>query len=141
MALRYRLEYTETMMTPKEALAKDGTIEVKLGRGRMPAGGHDRCQWLVDNEGYSIKGYVKSGNTSSSTAEPVKPKRIPANGNLENYADVVYTYPETSHKAVGPNGEVYGMRECCNTCRVSLVQCHCGHPTILGNIPITIALK
>lgn len=128
------------MMTPKEALAKDGTIPVKLGRGRMPAGGDARCQYLVDHEDYVIKGYTKSG-TSPSTAEPVKPKRVPANGNLENFADVVYTYPEANYKAVGPDKEVYGMRECCNTCRVSLVQCHCGHPSILGNIPVTIVLK
>lgn len=128
------------MMTPKEALAKDGTIPVKLGRGRLPAGGAERCQYLVDNEGYSIKGFVKSGNTST-TSSPVPPKRVPANGNLENYADVVYTYPEANYKAVGPDRKVYGMRECCNTCRVSLVQCHCGNPTILGDIPVTIVLR
>lgn len=129
------------MMTPKEALAKDGTIEVKLGRGRLPAGGKERCQYLVDNEGYSIKGFVKSGNSSVSTTAPVAPKRIPANGNLDNYAEVVYTYQESAYKAVDPDGKVYGMREVCNTCRVSLVQNHCDNPTILGNIPVTIVSR
>lgn len=52
-----------------------------------------------------------------------------------------YRYPETVYRAVrfsdGKKVEV-SLRECCNTCRVSLVNHACEHPTIHGDVQVTI---
>lgn len=48
-----------------------------------------------------------------------------------------FLYPETDYRAMAGKTE-YGMREVCNNCRVSLVMCSCGSPTILGSIVVTI---
>lgn len=49
-----------------------------------------------------------------------------------------YRFPEAEYKAVGADGKTYGMREVCNTCRVSLVNHFCDSPTIYGNIAVHI---
>lgn len=122
-------------MSPKEALIKDGQIPTKLGRGRMSREQKSRCQELA-NSGWNIDGY------SSSTAQPVKVEKTKAEKskaktNTKVISDFVIFYEEDRFKAVAKNA-VYSMREVCNTCRVSLVQCHCGNPTILGGIVVTI---
>jgi hypothetical protein len=70
-------------------------------------------------------------------AAPVEVKRVAGNG-----ADVVKEFtifwPEESFKAVGLDKKEHGMREVCNTCRVSLVQNQCANPTILGGIRVNI---
>lgn len=52
-----------------------------------------------------------------------------------------YRFPEAEWKAVGVDGKVYGMRECCNLCRVSLVGHFCDSPTILDGIAVHIRPK
>lgn len=52
-----------------------------------------------------------------------------------------YRFPEAEYRAVAnENGKkvVYSLRECCNTCKVSLVNHMCEFPTILGGIRVTI---
>lgn len=49
-----------------------------------------------------------------------------------------YRFPEAEYRAVGDNGRRYSMRECCNTCMVSLVNHACNSPTIHDNVNITI---
>lgn len=49
-----------------------------------------------------------------------------------------YRFPEADWKAIGVDGKTYGMRECCNTCKVSLVGHFCDSPTILDNIVVHI---
>jgi hypothetical protein len=49
-----------------------------------------------------------------------------------------FRFPEAEYKAVGADGMTYGMRECCNHCRVSLVGHMCESPTILGGIAVVI---
>ena len=131
------------MMTPKEALIKDGTIPVKEGRGRLSRAAVDRCKWLVANKGYVIKGYEVSTSTpapnSVTPSEPVVNKVKVAN--VKEVRDFTIFWPEDAYKAVGKDKKIWGMREACNTCRVSLVQCGCGNPTILNNIPVSITRK
>ena len=130
------------MMSPKEALIKDGTIPVKEGRGRLSREAIERCKWLVANKGWDIKGYevakpVPSTSTAPVTpAEPVVKKVKP--DNVKEVKEFTIFWPEDSFKAVGLDKKVWGMREVCNTCRVSLVQNQCEHPTILGGIPVKI---
>lgn len=124
------------MMTPKEALAKDG-YPVKLGRGRLSREAIERCKELAA-KGWNIKGY--SVETPKSAAETVVVKKVkPTTEKV--IADYTILYEEKSYKAVGDNGKDYTMREVCNNCRVSLVQCHCGKPTILGNIAVAITAR
>lgn len=126
------------MMTPKQALEKDGTIPVKQGRGRLSADAVERCKWLVANKGWSIKGY----SVSDTVATPDKPtekvvKKVAVN-NEKVIQDFVILFDERMFKAIGVDKKEWGMREVCNSCRVSLVQCHCDNPTILGGISVKI---
>lgn len=129
-------------MTPKEALIKDGTIPVKEGRGRLSREAVDRCKVLA-GQGWSIKGYeVVAAKVSSTSTAPVTPaepvvKKVAVN-NVKEVKDFTIFYPEESFKAVGTDKKVWGMREVCNTCGVSLVQNQCENPTILANIPVKI---
>lgn len=124
--------------SPKEALDIDGKVPVKLGKGRMSAAAIARIHELV-NEGYSIKGYAAaptSKSTDKAIAAPVVQRVAPVN--VKTVAEFVIFWPLEEFKAVGADKRVWSMKECCNTCRVSLVQCHCGNPTILGDIPVSI---
>ena len=130
--------------SPKEALDADPNwpTPVKLGRGRMPQGGDAHCRALAA-AGYRIKGYdvtaaTKTATSSSITpAEPVVRKVTAAN--VKEVKEYTILWPEDSFKAVGvKDKKEWGMREVCNTCRVSLVQNQCENPTILGNIPVKI---
>lgn len=140
------------MMTPKEALIKDNAtrpeserIPVKEGRGRMSRTAVERIHWLISTKGWAIKGYeaVKPSKPVASNptapSEPVKVKRVPVTG-VKEVQDFVIFFPEESFKAQGKD-RVWSMRECCNNCRVSLVQCHCEDPVILGGIKVSILPK
>lgn len=52
-----------------------------------------------------------------------------------------FRFPEGEYKAVGSDGKTYSMRECCNTCRVSLVNHACDNPTIHGNMVVHIRAR
>lgn len=123
------------MMTPKEALAKDGRVPVSMGRGRLSREAIARCKELVA-EGWVIKGYALD-NSPKSVAEPVAVKKVPAS-NEKVVQEFTILYDESAYKAVTADGKEYGMREVCNTCRVSLVQNMCPAPTILGDISVSI---
>ena len=121
------------MMTPKQALIKDGTIPVKPGKGRLSHEAIARCKELV-SQGWVIDGY----SADNSDGEV---KRV-ATTNEKIVSEVTILYPESSYRAVVEGmkftGPGMGMREVCNNCRVSLVQCHCGNPTILGDLKVKI---
>ena len=131
------------MLTPKEALAKDGKITVKNGRGRLSADAVKRIHELVA-EGWQIKGYAveKPSATPVPDASPVV-KRV-AVVNEKVVQDFTLLYDERAYEAIDAvtkkpiGGKFGGMREVCSACRVSLVQCHCGSPTILGDVKVVI---
>lgn len=49
-----------------------------------------------------------------------------------------FRFPEDDYKAVGTDGKTYSMRECCNTCMVSLTNHACNSPSIHGNMAVHI---
>lgn len=49
-----------------------------------------------------------------------------------------FRFPEAEYKAVGTDGKTYSMRECCNTCMVSLTNHACNSPTIHDNMTVHI---
>lgn len=82
---------------------------------------------------------VKSGPSITKAEKPAEVKTEP--GMTPYLTPSEYRYPEAEYRAVtfvdGKRKEV-GMRECCNTCRVSLVGHMCENPTIHGNIAVRI---
>lgn len=52
-----------------------------------------------------------------------------------------YRFPEAEYKGTDPTGHEVSLRECCNLCRVSLVNHGCDAPTIHGNIVVRIVRR
>lgn len=132
-------------MSPKQALIKDGTVPVKEGRGRLSREADERCRQLV-SEGWDIRGYAV--NTTKSVDLPDKPvaqskptvnKVIVTNEKVVQEFTILYD--ERAYVAVDATGQPWSMRNACNNCRVSLVQCHCGNPSIFGDIGVKIVAK
>lgn len=126
--------------SPKDILAIDGRVAVKQGRGRMSKAAVDRITELV-NEGYRVKGYAANSSTANKATpdEPVEVKRVSVNNN--EIAEFVILWDLDEYKAIDENGKEWGMREICNNCMVSLVQCHCHNSTILGDIRVSIVRR
>jgi hypothetical protein len=131
------------MMTPKEALQADG-FPVKMGKGRLSREAIERCKELAA-EGKQIKGYEvvtpKATSTSTAPAAPVVNKV--KDSNVKEVLEFTIYWPEESFKAVDLNGKVIdgkyaGMREVDRGCGVSLVQCLCPNPVIVGDQRVKI---
>lgn len=130
-------------MKPKEYLVKHGHLD-KIGRGRLSSKHIEIIENAVAN-GANIEGY-------SATAAPVEnePKVV---RKVENNNDIVelqpYRYSEDEFVAfeyVDGKKITRSLREACRNCRVSLVQCWCGNPTIVarngcGDVSVTIVRK
>jgi hypothetical protein len=134
-------------MTPKDALRKwnaenpTKSIDFSEGRGRLSRAAVEKCTELVQN-GWSIAGYAvvpdsgtpraRKSKSAPQTVERVKTV------NEKVIAEFVILWDERMYSAVDKTGKVWSMRNVCNNCRVSMVQCHCQSPTIFGDIPVTI---
>lgn len=73
-------------------------------------------------------GKTETGNPVRETSPGESPYIFPSD----------FRFPEAEYKAVGADGKTYSMRECCNTCRVSLTNHVCETPTIHGNMTVNI---
>ena len=77
-------------------------------------------------------------NKATGAVAP-KPAPVKSAGLVDYLMPSDFRYPEGEYKAVEVVGKtVHSLRECCNTCRVSLTNHMCDSPTILGNIPVRI---
>lgn len=127
------------MMSPKEALAKDGRVPVSMGRGRLSRAGIDRCKELAA-EGWQIAGYEVE--STSTPAAPVVKKVTVSNGE-KTIADLPpMRYDEKVYKAVSDTPDfigrtVFGMREVCSFCGSSLTYHRCDTPIVFG-VPVKI---
>jgi len=97
------------------------------------------------------------GIVFSDDDKPVStPRATPVGGTSEPRAAVVpvtespylypsdFRFPEDEYRAVAViDGKrtVFGMRECCNNCRVSLTNHVCDAPSIYGNVSVTVERK
>lgn len=131
-------EYTTGMDTAKQALLKAGRIAA-ITRGRISLDNHAWLKSQYDN-GVRFSDWPKGEMVvDKTTPGKVRVKRDPAVVEQRIYDTIVYTFDEKYYRATNSNtGAHVGMREVCNNCRVSLVQCHCDKPTVLGDIPVTI---
>lgn len=146
IAITLRMEY-HRHMSPKDALRKwnadnpTKAIAFSEGRGRLSREAVSKCSELVGN-GWSITGYAVSTavspKSSASTAPVAQEVTRVKTTNEKVIQEFVILYDERMYSALDKSGKVWSMRNACNNCRVSLVQCHCGKPTIFGDIPVTI---
>lgn len=83
---------------------------------------------------------LTKNRTGQNSVPESKPKAIPASnpGDTAYIFPSDYRFPEAEYVAVGPDGKRYTLRECCNTCMVSLTNHGCNTPTIHNNIPVHI---
>jgi hypothetical protein len=130
-----------TQMTPKEALAKDGTVPVSMGKGRLSKAGIARCEQLAA-EGWDIKGYVVSSSPATSTAPATREVKRVKTSSQEVVELAPLRYDEREWKAVSAK-PIFGkteftLREVCTTCGVSLVGHVCDDPMILGGQRVTL---
>lgn len=87
---------------------------------------------------------------ADATGNPVKPEPVGKTeipvvksdpGNSAYLLPDDYRFPEAEYRAyIRRDGKrvAVSLRECCNTCRVSLVNHACAEPTIHGNVSVVI---
>lgn len=127
-------------MKARDALVKQGLA--KPGRGKFS---NDAKQWLNAQVAAGVKfsDYPKESTGAVVPATPATdntPKPIASNPYDTLYLSPSdFRFPEDTYKAVEVGGKkVHSLRECCNTCRVSLTNHACAAPTIHGNIAVEI---
>lgn len=116
-------------MSPKEYLFKHGFIQ-NIGRGRISQSNHEILAKAVA-DGVKIDNYSPVESTKPTGEVTFKNSVAPTN-NEKVIADFSYRFPldTPAHCFIDGKKTVVSMREACNNCRVSLVQCHCGQTTI-----------
>ena len=130
------------MQTKREYLVGLGLA--KPGRGKFS---NDAKKALAEAE---AKGVKFSDIVTKVSAPTEKPTENAAGGQTVKETDPrdsaylfpdEYRFPEAEYRAVSFDGGkkvVWSLRECCNTCKVSLVNHMCESPTILGDIVVKI---
>lgn len=126
-------------MKARDALVKEGLA--KPGRGKFS---NAAKEWLDGQvaKGVKFDDYPKGAAPVKSVEETEKPT-APVASDPRDTPYILpsdYRFPEAEYKAVGGNRE-YSLRECCNTCRVSLVNHACDAPTIHDNIVVSIVRR
>jgi hypothetical protein len=135
-----------TQLTPKEALAQDGTVPVKMGKGRLSGEAIARCKVLAQ-EGWDIKGYSvtvapATATTPNPTAAVVKEKVLQGQKVIVELAPMRYTLDEWQAVSETPvfGQTVFSMKEVCRGCGVSLAYHVCNSPIVLG-VPVKVVRK
>lgn len=76
------------------------------------------------------------GVTDKSPVTETRPETKPGDSLYLSPCD--FRFPEDQYVAVDGNGKKYSMRECCNTCMVSLTNHACNTPTVHDNVTVHI---
>lgn len=124
------------MQTRREYLADKG-LAIAGARGKFSNAGKVA---LVEAEKAGVK--FSDGAPVPRVMREVDSEPAPAQKS-SRFVDYLYpsdfAWPEIEFEAVEKvTGKSQSMREVCNNCRVSLVMCTCGDPTIYGSIAVTI---
>lgn len=131
------------MQKAKVALVEAGIIK-SAGRGRISAEGH---AWLKQQHDAGMrfsdwpKGEVTVSKSEKTEKTVVKVSTPQPRGEKVISEIAPYRYPEESFEAfemVNGKKVAVSLRECCNTCRVSLVAHFCDNPTYLNNQKVFI---
>lgn len=121
-----------TYGSPKEALFDAGRIKA-IGRGRISSDNH---AWL-ESEISAGRIAISNVQVVKSVDKPVAVKSVNT-PNVKEISEFTILWHKDDYHALSADNKRFGMAEVCNNCRVSLVQCHCGDPTILGDIHVKI---
>lgn len=126
---------------PRKTSLKDGR-EISVILDEAVKSGVKFSDWPKSqaNTSTGVAGTARSAGTTKTKSKPPK-------AGLPEYR-FDYLYSEEDHVAVENAGKKRkrSMREACQNCRVSLVQCHCGDPTIVAedgtrSVKVTIKRK
>lgn len=136
-------------MKPKQALVKDGFLPKgsENKRGRMSGKAIERCQYLVDHEGYTIDGFAKSSAAGKPAVESAKPEIVRVSVDPNRIADVPDALRSEKDWTLvrADNGKpihAVGMRNVCQGCGSSFTYCPCRVPTFLDNTgPVPVQFK
>lgn len=124
-------------MRAKAWLVENGHLE-KDGRGRLPL----RVLSILEDARKSgttfsdwPKGTVEVSTDASTNTKTVVVKRDASSHEKMVHELAPENFPENEFvvfERLNGRRSYRSLREACNNCRVSLVQCHCGTPTIVA---------
>lgn len=131
------------MQTRREYLVGLGLA--KPGRGKFSTKGKEaiakaEAEGMVFAETNATAPKAKVIDSDKPAPEPVPAD--PGNSLYLHPSD--FRFPEAEYEAIGSiDGKrvVYSMRECCNTCMVSLTNHMCNTPSVLGNVAVVIKAR
>lgn len=134
------------MKTAREYLAGKG-LAIAGARGKFSKAAHAELDRAL-SAGMKFSDWPKSGVATPRKASNVtknSPKvsatRNSAVGHSATETEYLspsdFRFPEDDYIAKGADGKTYSMRECCNTCKVSLTNHMCNTPSVLG-VTVTI---
>lgn len=125
------------MQTKREALVTAGLA--KPGRGKFS---NEAKAWLAKQEAAGVTFSDTAITPTPKTEKPDVPVDYNALArNSQYYFPDEYRFPEAEYKAVSEDKKVWSLRECCNSCKVSLVNHSCNSPSILGDIKVSIVRR
>jgi hypothetical protein len=111
----------------------------------------ERCQYLVDHEGYTIDGFAKSSASGKTVDESASAKpeivRVKTDANrLLDVPDALRSDKDFTliRKDTGKPMHAVGMRNVCQGCGSSFTYCPCSQPSFLDNtgvIPVEFRMK
>jgi len=125
------------MQTKRDYLVGLGLA--KPGRGKFSNAAKEAIA-KAEAEGMTFADTAPSKPAAPVVGKPETPKVVPAGDSLY-LSPSDFRFPEDEYRAVAHidgKRKVFTMRECCNTCRVSLTNHACNAPSILGNIAVAI---
>ena len=111
----------------------------KPTRGRMSREANEACD-KAEAEGTKFADSRTARPSTPTGDAPATPVRVDPRDSLY-VSPSDFRFPESEYRAVAHidgKRKVFGMRECCNTCRVSLTNHACASPSIHGDIAVTI---
>lgn len=85
-----------------------------------------------------VKPRPETPTKESATGNPA-PRTSPGDSLYLSPSD--FRFPENEYVAVAGDGTKYSMRECCNTCKVSLTNHACSNPSVLGKAVVIRPVK
>lgn len=125
------------MQTKREYLVSLGLA--KPGRGKFSGAGKEALA-AAEAKGMSFSDTAPVKSVKATTEKVEKAAPVDA-GNTPYLTQDEYRFPEKEYRGISFDGgkrKEVSLRECCNTCKVSLVNHMCDRPTIYNNMTVKI---
>lgn len=133
------------MTTAREYLASKG-LAIAGARGKFSNAAKAELDRVL-GEGMKFSDWPKAGTAPvarSTSGRPAPATRAVSNVVTPENSPYLYPsdfrFPEGEYVAKGADGKRYSMRECCNTCKVSLTNHGCNTPSVHG-APVQIVRR